>query len=323
MTSSTRKEADDTLALLESERAKAEALTTQLAVVDELKASLAAEEEKRTAAEKSLAEVNDEISRLKDEVTSLHEAAVARAKLAEEEQEKDASAGASAEERITTIQNQHALELSTAKGQIRKLESAVFEAEKANSTSLLKRESAPASPRAPTALLLTLTSAPSTAVHELQAEMDTLRATVAQSSRTLSLPASTGSSSAVVSPSRVPSTNPFDHLSARPVDADLAPASRHARKVSLSMLKARMETGPGGAPREVSTGALSSMTVDEEDEAGGASSAASASAGESSAAAANGGLSSSAKGPRMVTHQFSDRDGIIWCSCCEGDLIVI
>jgi len=142
VTSTTRKEADDTLTLLEAERAKAESLTAQLAAIDELKSSLAAEETKRSEAEKSLGEANDEVSRLKDEVESLHEAAVARDKAAEAE--KDAAAEgdkAADEERLTQLQNQHALELSTAKGQIRKLESAVFEAEKANSSSQLKGRS--------------------------------------------------------------------------------------------------------------------------------------------------------------------------------------
>jgi hypothetical protein len=157
-------------------------------------------------------------------------------------------------------------------------------------------------------------------VHELQAEMETLRSSLAQSTRNLSLPTS-GNSSTAASPSRQLSTNPFDHLSARPVDADLPASSRHGRKVSLSMLKARMETGPGGGPRKVSTGAMSSLTVDEEEE-GGADAARPA---PPPPAAAGALPASNGKpiGPRMVTHQFSDRDGIIWCPCCEGDLIVI
>lgn len=225
------------------------------------------------------------------------------------------------QERLTQLQDQHALELSTAKGQIRKLESAVFEAEKANSTSQLKGQSHALTPSfAPiTDIPLTMLRSLS-AVHELQTEMETLRSSLAQSARTLSLPTS-GNSSSVVSPSRASSTNPFDHLSSRPVDADLPASSRHARKVSLSMLKARMDTGPGGGPRKVSTGAMSALTVDEEEE-GGAHRAdpVALSATKTGAPPISNARPS---GPRMVTHQFSDRDGIIWCPCCVGDLIVI
>lgn len=93
------------------------------------------------------------------------------------------------------------------------------------------------------------------------------------------------------------------------------------------MLKARMETTP--SDRKVSTGGLSSLTVEEEgdedhNESGpnGVAGSKDASLTRPSTSTTNA-LGGGGGGPRMFTHQFSDRDGIVWCSCCEGDLIVI
>lgn len=145
VTSTTRKEADDTLALLTAERTKSVDLTAQVAKLNDLQSSLSTEQDERATAEKELATAKEEINRLQDEITALHDAAAARAKADEDEKAEESKEGEEKarheerlEERLTTLQNQHALELSTAKSQIRQLESSVFEAEKSTSASLIR-----------------------------------------------------------------------------------------------------------------------------------------------------------------------------------------
>ena len=84
-----------------------------------------------------------------------------------------------------------------------------------------------------------------------------------------------------------------------------------------------MEVGPGGGPRKVSTGGMSALTVEEEEEESSANVTKAGCSPPPAAAGATPASDGKPSGPRMVTHQFSDRDGIIWCPCCEGDLIVI
>lgn len=123
---------------------------------------------------------------------------------------------------------------------------------------------------------------------------------------------------------------PFEPLSQRPVDADLPPASRHARRVSLSMLKARMDlTGLGGGfPGSPSGGGM-------------APSRSPAMVGLAEADSSRPSSPLGGRGSRRASHppreedggadvlgkkavpQFSDKESLIWCRCCEGDLIVI
>jgi len=90
-----------------------------------------------------------------------------------------------------------------------------------------------------------------------------------------------------------PATHP-----ANTIDEGLAPEQRHKRRVSLHMLKARIE---GESRPRVSRGASSLGPTKEE------------------------GQQSDAERPRTVPRrpQFMDENHVFWCSCCRGDLVVL
>ncbi|KIY65986.1 hypothetical protein CYLTODRAFT_48323 [Cylindrobasidium torrendii FP15055 ss-10] len=154
-------------------------------------------------------------------------------------------------EMLGDIKQQHALELSSMQSRIRSLESAVFEAE--------------------------------ARAHELQKQLTDSRQNLLSPPPGSAPSRPTSRTGAVVSPP--PMTRTFA------IDQSLSPEARHKRKVSLSMLKARIERESGKKLE----------TVPDEH---------------------NTGL------PFMHSHharrpQFLDDSHVFWCSSCKGDLVIL
>lgn len=319
-----------------------------------------------------------EVERLKEEVARLEgeastrsrqvtaladqqreEAEVTRVEEKEEEKEKKKARGEVEEEATTRAQ----LELSAARSQIRELEGTLFEAQRAQGLAEAK--------------ILKLERQHQTVHQQQQYQQPSskIRSTSPSSSTPLFSPPLLSSSASTPPGSLL---NPFESLHAsRPIDADLSASSKHARNVSLSMLKARMAPSPsssslgGGSlaglrggigmgtsssvPNGLGTSSNLSGTTTTAGGSGGPrriggnnnnnyhSSSYSkpthlGSLGEeetepepSSSTPSPSTLSSFVDPPLHATSpfqllpppQFSDREGIIWCKCCEGDLIVI
>lgn len=200
---------------------------------------------------------------------------------------------------LSSIQDQHLLELSSARSRIRTLEASVFAGEQ--QINLFSRQLADLSEE-----LLRRGGDPSTAMGRVMTPIPSVSGAVTPRGLTPSQSSS--------------STNPFDVLSQRPVDADLPPSSRHARRVSLSMLKARIEQPPLLSPLPQGVGSLA-MSPGARSHSGGLPRLA-----EIGDEVEEDGLlvGTGEERPRgMKVIQFSDKEGIIWCRCCEGDLIVI
>jgi len=180
------------------------------------------------------------------------------------------------EEMLSSLRQQHALDLSASQSQIRALENSVFDAE--------------------------------ARAHALQKQVHTLEARLAVKEPGSRLGQRSFSPNHYPSRplSRVQSHSEFGrssfNLSQRPFsrsifDQSLTPEARHKRKVSLSMLKARIEsevvvvTGPQSrALSPVDSGPESLLQND---------------------------LS------HHQTHQFLDDSHVFWCSSCSGELVVL
>lgn len=89
-----------------------------------------------------------------------------------------------------------------------------------------------------------------------------------------------------------------DTLPANAIDEGLAPEQRHKRRVSLHMLKARIE---GELMPRASRGVSTLEPTEEE------------------------GQHSDVERPKTVPRrpQFMDENHVFWCSCCRGDLVVL
>lgn len=325
----------------EASAADEQRAAAESSVAEGLRMSIKSEEKRREFAESQLksqteevSHLHDELAHLKEEIEALQESAAAKSHEAAAEEKKRRAAAeekqnGSASE-LATLQDQHALELSSANSRIRALETGVFETEQQREASNRK-------------------------ISLLEAEIDQLKEALLSTRRPLTTgasPAATAVASPPVDTLPRPSNpnlispndtalNPFELLAKRPVDADLPPASRHARKVSLSMLRARMDSSsgglgapllhPGGGRSGTSSagarspsatyaglGSLGEEEAEKIDPIMGAVEAV-----EAAAAATAAGGEASAPKKTAIHHQFSDKDGIIWCRCCEGDLIVI
>jgi hypothetical protein len=179
---------------------------------------------------------------------------------------------------LNSLRQQHALDLSASQSQIRALENSVFEAE-ARSHNLQKR------------------------VHALETQLAQVRPSSTLGRRSFSpnhysRPASRLQSRTDLGRSSFSSQRPT-LLSRSLFDQGLSPETKHKRKVSLSMLKARIESEIAANP-SLSLRSLSPV--------------------ESEA--------SQPEYPhqqQMGHHrpQFMDESHIFWCSSCSGELVVL
>lgn len=205
----------------------------------------------------------------------------------------DTSSGSLNEEMLSAIKQQHALELSAAQSQIRALETDVFQAEA--KTHSLQRQ-------------LSL----------MEEQVATYQRTSSRASQRPGLPIRTTSNRAMVDHSDDLRRASFSshrnapishHLapSVTPAINGLSPETRHKRKVSLSMLKARIDS-----ESQADTSRRSSPVVKPV------------------------GLPTVVEPPsrpatppvhvhlpRKAHNQFLDEAHIFWCSSCQGDLVVL
>lgn len=282
---------------------------------------------------KSGEEVSEMLGRLREEVESLRtelslkEEELIRAKAQLEEANLRASAPSSAtmekapswnEELLEAAKQQNALELSEAQSQIRTLETSVFQ-EQAKTHTLQRR-----------------VTALEDEVHMLTMQLASSSAAAATPQRLLSpgmlrpgsalSPTTNGARSSAdlkrPSPtSRTPSARQQAQSIVPPhpaIDAALSPEARHKRKVSLSMLKARIDSemsmrrvplaaAPNGSHHHTpKMGRLSEL--DEREEETGAS---------SSSGAARRGMA------MLSRPQFGDESHVFCCASCTGDLVVL
>ncbi|KAF7307296.1 hypothetical protein MIND_00523600 [Mycena indigotica] len=178
-------------------------------------------------------------------------------------------------ELISSMRQQHALELSTAQSQIRALENSVFDAE-AKSHSLRK---------------------------QISSLEDQLRLAGTHRAMSPSIPSSSRPVSRAASV-RAGLGNPNAPLSRTLFDQNLTAETRHKRKVSLSMLKARIDSEVAAHQQHPPSRTLSPvLSVD------GTSRPASTS-------------------PPVMVHSlhrphFLDDSHVFWCHSCRGDLVVL
>jgi DNA repair exonuclease SbcCD ATPase subunit len=212
-------------------------------------------------------------------------------------------------EMSSALKQQQMLELSGARSQIRALESAVFEADaRAHSlqkqvsslmdqlTQLRSLSSVPTRPFSPTPGM------PSRPGSRARNVSDELRAQVVRVGSSQSV---SGMSNPRSSPSHKPRKSTFETLS---------PETKHKRRVSLGMLKARIdgELASSGKSSRPPSRALTPLPESEMTKANGASS------------------SSSVMEPSephhirgFKRHQFLDESHVFWCQSCHGDLVIL
>ena len=212
-------------------------------------------------------------------------------------------------EMSSALKQQQLLELSNARSQIRALESAVFEAD-ARAHSLQKQVSSlmdqltqlrslsnvPTRPFSPTPGM------PSRPGSRARNVSDELRVQVARAGSSQSI---SGSSNIRSSPSQKPRKSTFETLS---------PETKHKRRVSLGMLKARIDS-------ELASSVKSSQPP----------SRALTPLPESELMKSNGGSPSPSvmepSEPHHIRgfkrHQFLDESHVFWCQSCHGDLVIL
>ena len=212
-------------------------------------------------------------------------------------------------EMSSALKQQQLLELSNARSQIRVLESAVFEADgRAHSlqkqvsslmdqlTQLRSLSNVPTRPFSPTPGM------PPRPGSRARNVSDELRVQVARAGSSQSI---SGTSNVRSSPLQKPRKSTFETLS---------PETKHKRRVSLGMLKARIDS-------ELASSVKSSQPP----------SRALTPLPESELAKSNGGSSSSSvmepSEPHHIRgfkrHQFLDESHVFWCQSCHGDLVIL
>lgn len=213
-------------------------------------------------------------------------------------------------EMSSALKQQQTLELSNARSQIRALESAVFEAD-ARAHSLQKQVSSlmdqltqlrslsnvPTRPFSPTP---GMPSRPSSRARNVSDELrvQAVRAGSSQSVSTMSNPHS--------SPSQKPRKSTFETLS---------PETKHKRRVSLGMLKARIDSELASTTKSSQPPSRSLTPLQE------------------SETLRTNGVSpspSSVMEPSELhhirgfkRHQFLDESHVFWCQSCHGDLVIL
>jgi hypothetical protein len=193
------------------------------------------------------------------------------------------------EEMLNSLRQQHALDLSASQSQIRALENSVFDAE-ARAHTLQKQ------------------------VHNLEAQLALARPSSRLGQRSfspnhVSRPSSRVQSHSELGRSSFSSSQRPPALSRSIFDQNLTPETRHKRKVSLNMLKARIESEVAGIgpPSRALSPVDSQPDLD-----------ASSQAEPSHHHHQHHHMKGSHRRP-----QFLDESHIFWCSSCSGELVVL
>ena len=196
------------------------------------------------------------------------------------------------EEMLSAIKQQHALELSSAQSHMRTLETAVFEAE-ARAHAFQKHVTA------------------------LEDELAHLRAAAQRSPmpmpRTSSRPVEFGDELRRASLNKA-AQQQQQHLAPTPTSATfegLSAEAQHKRRVSLSMLKARIDSEVAASAK------LASPTV----RTAGLPTVVEPGSPQATAAALHQHQHQQHAVPRKP--QFMDDSHIFWCHCCQGDLVIL
>ena len=213
-------------------------------------------------------------------------------------------------EMSSALKQQQMLELSNARSQIRALESAVFEAD-ARAHSLQKQVSSlmdqltqlrslstvPTRPFSPTP---GMPSRPGSRARNVSDELR-VQAVRVGSSQSIS-----STSNARSSPSQKPRKSTFETLS---------PETKHKRRVSLGMLKARIDSELASSVKSSRppSRALTPLPESELTKTNGASSSSSSLMEPSEPHHIRG----------FKRHQFLDESHVFWCQSCHGDLVIL
>ena len=213
-------------------------------------------------------------------------------------------------EMSSALKQQQVLELSNARSQIRALESAVFEAD-ARAHTLQKQVSSlmdqltqlrslstvPTRPFSPTP---GMPSRPSSRALNISDELR-VQAVRAGSSRSVS-----GTSNPHSPPSQRPRKSTFETLS---------PETKHKRRVSLGMLKARIDSELASSVKtsRPPSRALTPLPESESTKVNGA--------GSSSSSVMEPSEPHHIRG--FKRHQFLDESHVFWCQSCHGDLVIL
>ena len=213
-------------------------------------------------------------------------------------------------EMSSALKQQQTLELSNARSQIRALESAVFEAD-ARAHSLQKQVSSlmdqltqlrslstiPTRPFSPTP---GMPSRPSSRARNVS---DDLRIQLARGGSSQSI---SGVSNPRSSPPQKPRKSKFETLS---------PETKHKRRVSLGMLKARIdsELASSGKSSQPPSRALTPLPESETIKTNGIASSSSSVMEPSEPHHIRG----------FKRHQFLDESHVFWCQSCHGDLVIL
>lgn len=269
--------------LVASSRAQADELASMRRELEERKHAQEEEQDYLERAHNEIESLRADVAAKNEELSHLRDAASASAS------PKDTSRSLD-DEMLSSLRQQHALDMSAAQSNIRTLETSVFEAE--------------------------------AKVHSLQKHVSTLEDQL-QQTRSVSRAAQRPFSPGI--PSR-PSSRVLDHgdlrrasfgshrsagnlappLSRLAFDQGLTPETRHKRRVSLGMLKARIESEVAAAavgshpPSRAVTPAPPLSTVREP-------------------------ISEEFSPPIHSFHrpQFLDESHVFWCHSCRGDLVVL
>jgi predicted nucleic acid-binding Zn-ribbon protein len=284
----------------------------RLEEVDRLTFSFQAQTERLTSVEKELeerrlAQTEDQgfVEGMQNEIEALRNDLAMKEEEFERLREPSSSLSQSLDgEMVSALKQQQTLELSNARSQIRALESAVFESD-AHAHALQKQVStlmdqltqlrslshAPSRPFSPTP---GLPSRPSSRAHNVSDELR--RASMNSSKRSPQLP--------LPPPSPTPPVRrAFDSLS---------PETRHKRRVSLGMLKARIDSEVATSKKsQPPSRALTPLPESSEVSGDGTT---------------LGGIIKHLE-PHHIRgfrrHQFLDESHIFWCNSCHGDLVIL
>ncbi|KIJ29824.1 hypothetical protein M422DRAFT_214820 [Sphaerobolus stellatus SS14] len=247
-----------------------------------LETTQAAEQDAVAMVQRSQADVEslrDQLALREDEIARLRETEGSMAS-----QSPRVPQASFSEELLSNLRQQHALDMSTSHSRIRELETAVFDAEA--SAHAFQRK-----------------------VTQLEEELLQLRTKSA-----LGSPTRPTSERHSISSAR-PHTPLRRVLAPRPVyEANLSAETRHKRKVSLSMLKARIESERTAAATLLHSPALSHVPISEADE--------SLSGGAHTPKSDNSHSHSHSPFVRRQPDVFDDTH-VFWCHSCKGDLVVL
>jgi len=255
-----------------------------------LEDSQTSEEDTIALVQRTQAEVDalrDQLALREDELTRLREQEGSTSSSPSRHHERQPSFN---DELLSDLRQQHALDLSNAYSRIRELETAVFDAQ-ASAHTFQRR------------------------VSSLEDDLTQLRSRSAVASPTRALHDVLDSSRLSMNSNRLLTPSTLRQvLIPRPVYEDNLPVeTRHKRKVSLSMLKARIESERAAAAPFMNSPRTSLGRLPEGDESG---------SGARTPKSDSDGHASHTHSSRRVVDVL-DEAHVFWCHSCHGDLVVL